>query len=72
MTNRPAAPIISIEVCRRLGTHWSGKETFHACIAGHPELWGAGFSLDEAVGSCVRNHYDVTGIRAEFLENVRR
>ncbi len=29
---------------------------YHACIKGHPEIWGCGASIAEAVGNLVQTH----------------
>ena len=39
---------------------------FHACIRGHPELWGCGKNYDEAVGSVIRSHKEYFNIKIEY------
>ena len=38
----------------RINRH--GFDDFHASIEGHPELWGRGKTVDEAIGSMFRSH----------------
>ena len=35
-----------------------GFDDFHASIEGHPELWGRGKTVDEAIGSMFRSHFE--------------
>jgi len=61
------ASIVVIEVCPRAdGKYW------HAQIKGKPDFWGAGKSIDEAVGAVIRNHDNLLGIQCEFPANTVR
>jgi len=44
---------------------------YHACLACHPEVWGAGKSRYEAVGNLVLSHPECFGLEPlqEFRES---
>lgn len=71
---------VVIEVCERMGDHryvpnivdgqFLGMEpapTYHACVAGQPGLWAAGYSSDDAIGNLIRTHPEAFGITLQYL-----
>jgi hypothetical protein len=41
-------------------------DDYHACIKGHPEIWGCGRDKDEAVGDLIRSHESEFGIKVKY------
>ena len=37
-------------------------DDYHACLKDHPEIWGCGKNVDEAIGSLIRAHGDTFGV----------
>lgn len=42
------------------------NDDYHACIKGHPEIWGCGENYDMAIGSLIISHKDEFGIKVDF------
>jgi hypothetical protein len=60
--------MIKIEVSKRLGdSQHNGDPKYHAQIAGRPEIWAAGISMDEAIGNLIRYHQDTFDLECEYL-----
>lgn len=72
--------MVEIEVCERLmdATYvmvdrngravQERRPAYHAQIKDKPGIWGRGASVDEAVGSVIRNHPELFGIKIAHLE----
>lgn len=39
---------------------------YHACIRGHPEIWGCGRDESEAIGDVIRSHESEFGIKVNY------
>mgnify|MGYP000859572758 CR=1 FL=1 len=39
---------------------------YHACLDGHPEIWGCGETSEEAIGDLIKAHVDTFGIIVEY------
>lgn len=50
---------IEIEVTRR-------TDDYHACISGHPEIWGCGKDRESAIGDLVRSHQNEFGVKINY------
>ena len=42
------------------------NDDYHACLEGHPEIWGCGKTIDGAIGDLIRSHQDTFGIAVEY------
>lgn len=57
---------LKIEVAPRgRGLEW------HAQLKDQPGKWGAGRSIDEAIGNLVQAHYEDFNIGVKFVNNIR-
>jgi predicted RNase H-like HicB family nuclease len=41
------------------------SEDYHACLDGHPEIWGCGKTPNEAIGNLISAHTDTFKIEVE-------
>lgn len=69
---------IEVEICQRLGDwgfdYTTQKTTpkYHAQIKSAGGFWGCGNSMDEAVGSLIRNHPEKFGLTFTWLGKQHR
>lgn len=42
------------------------SDDYHACLDGHPEIWGCGETAEEAIGDLIKAHVDTFGITVEY------
>lgn len=42
------------------------SDDYHACIKGHPEIWGCGEDIDDAIGDLVRSHKSEFNIEIQY------
>ena len=43
-------------------------DDYHACLEGHPEIWGCGKTPRAAVGDLIWSHPDIFGVKVELKE----
>jgi hypothetical protein len=41
-------------------------DDYHACIKGHPEIWGCGECESKAIGDLIRSHEIEFGIKVQY------
>jgi hypothetical protein len=41
-------------------------DDYHACIRGHPEIWGCGRNESEAIGDVIRSHESEFDIKVQY------
>lgn len=41
------------------------NDDYHACLSGHPEIWGCGKNESEAIGDLIRSHTQRLNIMVE-------
>jgi hypothetical protein len=41
-------------------------DDYHACLEGHPEIWGCGKTQNEAIGDLISSHKDTLKIEVEY------
>ena len=41
------------------------NDDYHACLDGHPEIWGCGKTADEAIGKLITAHEEEFNIKVE-------
>ena len=41
-------------------------DDYHACIAGHPEIWGCGENYSQAIGDLIRSHREEFNVDIEY------
>lgn len=44
----------------------------HACIRGHPELWGCGRTYAEAIGNVINSHREEFNIKIEYPKQEKK
>lgn len=47
-------------------------DDYHACIKGHPEIWGCGKDYDDAIGDLVRSHSYDFGIKIRYYDREKK
>jgi hypothetical protein len=51
---------MKIVVTRRSG------DDYHACLEGHPEIWGCGKSVFSVLGNLLLTHQDIFGVAIDM------
>lgn len=41
-------------------------DDYHACIKGHPQIWGCGEDESKAIGDLIRSHEEEFGIKVQY------
>jgi hypothetical protein len=54
---------IEIEITKR-------PDDYKANIKGHPEIWGCGRSIDEAIGDLIRSHTTGCGVKLHYMNDL--
>jgi len=47
-------------------------DDYHACIRGHPKIWGCGKDYDDAIGDLVRSHKEEFDIKISYCDQEKR